>query len=252
MTEKNSLLVMLATYNEALNVGNMCRSLLEMDIPFDILVVDDNSPDGTGRIADELSRKNPRVKTLHRPAKSGVGSAHRDGIRWAYANGYLDLVTMDCDFTHNPKKIPEFLEFGRRFDVVIGSRYQLPDSLEDWVWYRKLLTHSAHSLVVFFLGMSFDASGAFRYYNLRKVPFEVFEKTLSDSYSFFWESLFVIWMNKFTIHEVPIALSSRTYGTSKMRFRDVLNGFLLLQRIYFRKLFRPGSFRVSARAGDHA
>ena len=238
-------LVMVATYNEAENVGTLCRSILALDNAFDILIVDDNSPDGTGEIADRLSKDHPQIAVFHRQRKLGVGSAHRDGIRWAYTHGYQELVTMDCDFTHDPERIPEFLEAGKTYDVVVGSRYQYVDSLDTWVWYRKLLTHTAHSLIVFFLGMPYDASGAFRFYNLKKVPLEVFEIVQSDSYSFFWESLFFIWMNKYRIHEIPISLPSRTYGTSKMRIRDVLNGFLLLCRIYVQKLFRPEFFRVS-------
>lgn len=244
MSDKPSLIIMVATYNESENLERMCRALIALDLTCDILVVDDNSPDGTGEIADELAKEFPQIKTLHRQQKLGVGSAHRDGIKWVYENGYSDLVTMDCDFTHDPEKIPEFLSFSDQYEVVIGSRYKFPDSLETWVWYRKLLTHTAHALVAFFLGMSYDASGAFRYYDLKKVSVDVFDITQSDSYSFFWESLFVIWMNKYTIHEVPIALSSRTYGASKMRLRDISNGFLLLFRIYLRKLFNSASFLV--------
>lgn len=247
MSERNSLIVMVATYNEALNVERMCRALASLDFSFDILVVDDNSPDGTGKIADDLAQEFPQITVLHREQKLGVGSAHRDGIRWVYDQGYTDLVTMDCDFTHDPEKIAEFLKYSDQYDVVVGSRYKFPDSLDTWVWYRKLLTHTAHVMVAFFLGMSYDASGAFRYYNLKNVSFEVFEITESDGYSFFWESLFVIWMNKYTIHEVPIVLSNRTYGASKMRVRDIVNGLALLMRIYFRKLFQPKSFLAKGR-----
>ena len=145
---------------------------------------------------------------------------------------------MDCDFTHSPDKVVDFLDARKEADVVVGSRYKSPDSIEDWRWYRKILTHLAHALVVLFLGMPFDASGAFRAYNLKRIPREAFTLVQDPGYAFFWESLFVLWINHFTVKEIPIDLPNRTYGTSKMQLRDIFKSFSHLMVIFWRKVCR--------------
>src|SRR5258708_38656455 len=106
----------------------------------DGLILDANAPGGPGQILDRLDAENPRVHTFHRPGKLGIGSAHRDGIRWAHQHGYQVLVTLDCDFTHSPELIPEFLQCCSECDVVVGSRYVNKNSLAGWSVLRRLLT----------------------------------------------------------------------------------------------------------------
>ncbi len=237
MTAPAKTLIMIPTYNEAENIEPIYRILAGLNLDVDFLFVDDNSPDGTGRIIDHLTAEAANVHALHRPRKMGVGAAHQDGIRWAYKQGYRTLLTMDCDFTHSPDKVKDFLAAHDAADIIVGSRFMKADSLRDWVWYRKLLTDAAHQMTVLVLGMPYDASGAFRYYRLDRIPQDIFTLVRDSGYSFFWESLYIMWVNGIRIHEVPINLNKRTYGTSNMRLRDVLHGIRRLFGTFLRKTF---------------
>lgn len=230
----DTTLLMIPTFNEAENVERMYQALVAADLDVDYLFVDDNSPDGTGKIIDRLVAGSTRVFALHRERKLGVGAAHQAGIAWAYARGYRRLVTMDCDFTHDPGRVAAFLAASDHSDVVIGSRFLDPGSLDEWIWYRKLLTHVAHLLTQIVLGLPYDGSGAFRVYRLDKVPREVFALVRDRGYSFFWESLYILWINRFVIAQIAIPLPARTYGHSKMRLRDVALGLRRLGTMFWR------------------
>jgi dolichol-phosphate mannosyltransferase len=232
-------LVFIPTYNERENAEKICIELLGMKLGVDLLFLDDASPDGTGKRLDELAAREPRLKVIHRASKLGVGSAHRDGIHWAYENGYSTLITMDCDFTHPPHYIPAFLSAAADGDVVVGSRYMRPDSLEEWSLFRWLLTRLGHVLTRHFLDMPYDATGAFRLYRLDRVPQRLFAFVESTGYSFFFESLYVLHRNGLSITEVPITLPARTYGTSKMRTSDILNSVSHLVRLYASQRWSP-------------
>jgi dolichol-phosphate mannosyltransferase len=233
-------LVLVPTYNERANVERLCREILGLNLGLDLLFVDDNSPDGTGELQDALSRELPAVHVLHRPSKLGVGSAHVHGFRWAYDHGYRRLVTMDGDFTHEPRYIPDLLaEAARGADVVVGSRYLLKSSLDGWNPMRKALTRIGHLLTRGLLRMPYDATNAFRCYRLDMIPPQLFEVVVSRGYSFFFESLYVLHRNQFRITEVPVRLPKRTYGSSKMSFREMRNSVRLLFVIYFKVLFNP-------------
>lgn len=250
MTTPVKTLIMIPTYNEADNIEPMYRTLAGLDLDVDFLFVDDNSPDGTGQIIDRLAAEAGNVHALHRPGKMGVGAAHQDGIRWAYKRGYRSLLTMDCDFTHSPDKVKDLLAAHDTADIIVGSRFMNADSLRDWVWYRKLLTHAAHQMTVLLLGMPYDASGAFRHYRLDRIPQDIFALVRDRGYSFFWESLYILWVNGMRIHEVPIDLPKRTYGSSNMKLRDVLHGVRHLFGILLRKTFNRKSLLLSESDGD--
>ena len=222
------ILVMVPTYNERENVQKMCQDLSTVDIPADILFIDDNSPDGTGDVLDGLVKKNPRVLVIHRPGKLGIGSAHKDGIAWGYSQGYTHLVTMDCDFTHSPENIPDLLQYADEYDVVVGSRHMREDSLSGWNQWRKFITRTGHVLTTVLLKMPYDATGAFRLYRLDHIPPELFRSVSSNGYSFFIESLAILNLNRFRIKEIPIALPPRTYGHSKLRFSDMIQWLVFM------------------------
>ena len=221
-------LVFVPTYNERENVERLCLEILALDLEADILFLDDNSPDGTGRILDRLAAAHDNVFAIHRAGKLGIGSAHRDGINWAYDHGYKTLVTMDCDFTHRPQDLPEFLRKSRDFGMVVGSRYIRKESLSDWTFFRKVMTSLGHYLTTTLLRMKYDATGAFRAYRLDRIPREIFTRVRSTSYSFFFESLYAVHVNAHSIGEVPIALPARTYGHSKMRLSDAFGSLARL------------------------
>ena len=234
-------LIFIPTYNEAENIQTLFDRIQRTHVDADFLLLDDNSPDGTGGIIDRLAAENPRVHTIHRAGKLGVGSAHRDGIRWAYQHGYQLLLTMDSDFTHSPERIPGFLSNAADADVVVGSRYLSRGSLEGWNPFRRLLTHLGHFLTRMLLRMPHDATGAFRVYRLDRIPAGLFDIVYSRSYSFFFESLYILWLNEYRIKELPLNLPARTYGHSKMRARDALYSFGLLIYLYAKTLIHRGS-----------
>ena len=241
MSDKK-ILVMIPTYNEHENVKKMCHDISMTGIPADVLFVDDNSPDGTGAILDELAKSIPRIRVIHRPGKLGIGSAHQDGIAWVYSHGYTHLVTMDCDFTHSPENIKDLLDYAEEFDVVVGSRHMLEDSLSGWNPWRKCITRTGHLLTTVQLQMPYDATGAFRLYRLDRIPKEVFELVTSKGYSFFFESLTILNLNKYRIKEIPIALPPRTYGHSKLRFRDMVHALFFMCTIFWNILFNKQKF----------
>jgi dolichol-phosphate mannosyltransferase len=214
-------IIFIPTYNEADNVTPMCEAIVGLGLDADLVFMDDNSPDGTGRILDELAKKHPRVSVIHRSKKSGIGSAHMAGIRHAYEHGYQLLVTLDCDFTHSPSLITVFLEHARTADVVIGSRFVNKDSLPGWTLARKVLTSAGHLLTEKLLGVTQDATGAFRVYNLETIPLALFDLAQSRGYAFFFETLLIVNRNGFSIVEVPIKLPARSAGHSKMDFVEI-------------------------------
>src|SRR4051812_31367649 len=151
-------LIFIPSYNERENVRPMCEQILALGLDADVLFMDDNSPDGTGEILDQLALVHPRVRVVHRPGKLGIGAAHLDGIAYAYDQGYEVLVTMDCDFTHSPADIPLFLQASQRADICVGSRFLEKHSLPGWSMLRKSLTVLGHSLTKRLLGISQDAT----------------------------------------------------------------------------------------------
>ncbi|HWW02310.1 MAG TPA: glycosyltransferase [Candidatus Acidoferrum sp.] len=235
-------LVFIPTYNEADNVVALCERIQAQGLGFDILFIDDNSPDGTGKVLDGLVAKYSNVKVLHRSGKLGIGSAHFQGIQWAYDHNYQTLITMDCDFTHPPEKLAEIISFRDKYDVVVGSRYLQKRSLRGWNALRKLLTRAGHALTVSLLGMPYDATGAFRLYRLDRIPRYAFDVIQSRGYSFFFESLYVLFVNRMKIGEFPLALPPRTYGHSKMSYREAVRSVKLLLTVYATKLLNPEKF----------
>jgi dolichol-phosphate mannosyltransferase len=222
----------------------MYQELRALGLDTDIVFLDDNSPDGTGQMLDELAKNDPRLFVIHRPGKLGIGSAHQTGIRWAYDHGYETLVTMDCDFTHSPSDVPRFLAQFEDVDVLIGSRYLEPESLPGWNRMRKTLTALGHFLTYRMLGMTYDATGAFRIYRLPKIPRQIFDLVAARGYAFFFESLFILHANGVRIKELPIKLPARTYGSSKMSLKEAARSARQVCSLSFVNHINPAQFRV--------
>jgi dolichol-phosphate mannosyltransferase len=237
-------LIFIPTYDERDNVGPMCEQIFALGLDADLMFMDDASPDGTGAELDRLTARYPRLRVAHRAGKSGIGSAHLEGIALAYREGYDRLVTLDCDFTHTPTLIPVFLERGAGADVVVGSRYLGNDSLPGWSGIRKLLTGGGHLLTKNLLGISQDATGAFRVYNLRAIPEALFALVRSRGYAFFFESMLVLERNGFSVAEVPIKLPARTAGNSKMSFQEIRRSVQTLFGLFVQDQLDSGRFRL--------
>jgi len=221
---KNELLIFTATYNEAENITRLIELLLGLNLDSDILVIDDNSPDGTSHFVDLLIKQHPNVKLITRPCKLGIGSAHKMAITYAYENKYKTLISLDADFSHQPSDIPRFINKSDQFDVVLGSRFRSSESLSEWNPLRKCITHLGHFLTKNLLGMPYDASGALRLYKLNAIPQQLFNRLKSQNYEFFFESLLAIHINNFSIGEVEVKLPARTYGHSKMQIKHIISG----------------------------
>ena len=218
-------LIAVPTYNERDNLEPLVRRIRKLPIEAALLIVDDRSPDGTGEIADRLAAEDPAIQVIHRPGKLGIGGAHMEILHRAYAMGVTHLITMDCDFTHQPEDIPKFIELALEgSDLVIGTRFVDPRSLKDWEPFRKMVTYLGHFLTRHLLGMPYDASGAFRLYRLERVPSRVFDLVTARGYAFFFQSLYILWLNGFSVREIPIVLPARTCGHSKMTLSDAAKG----------------------------
>ena len=238
-------LVFIPTYNERENVERLCMEILQLGLNIDVLFLDDNSPDGTGNIVDLLSEKYRNVHVIHRPAKLGIGSAHLDGISWAYAHEFSILITMDSDFSHSPECILDLLKHSKEYDIVVGSRYLQDRSLVEWNLLRKSLTMTGHLLTKYLLGMDYDATGAFRLYRLDKIPRQAFHLAHSIGYSFFFESLYILHLNGFSVKEIPITLPARTYGHSKMTVREALRSVRRLVQVWLTRAVNPRQYAIT-------
>ena len=237
-------LIFVPTYEEAENVGPMVEQISAAMPDADLLFCDDNSPDGTGEKLDALAARFPRLSVKHRAGKLGIGGAHLDGIAYAYEHGYDVLVTLDCDFTHSPSGIPALVSRIGEADLVIGSRYLQDNSLPGWSPLRRFLTGFGHVLTENVLGVHGDATGAFRVYNLRRIPREMFDLVTARGYAFFFQSLYIVQANGLSIVEVPITLPARTYGHSKMNIKEVARSVRQLAELTVANATRPSQFKI--------
>jgi dolichol-phosphate mannosyltransferase len=244
------ILLFVPTYNERENAPKLCAELLKLPIAMDILFIDDNSPDGTGPILDQIAAENPRLKVAHRSGKQGIGSAHQYGIAYGYEHGYEIVMSMDADFTHRPEYLGRLLALSQTADVAVGSRYMTHNSLPGWNVLRRLLTHTGHFVTTLFLRMPYDATGALRMYRIDKIPRSAFQLVESRGYSFFFESLYVLYRNGFRIAEIPIDLPARTYGSSKMDLREVRRSVTLLFKTLAQSIISESKFRISTPLKD--
>jgi dolichol-phosphate mannosyltransferase len=217
------LLVVVPTYNERVNLPLVVPVILQQDPRIDVLVVDDNSPDGTGQLADELAAATPRVHVLHRPNKSGLGKAYLAGFQWALANRYDLIFEMDADFSHDPKFLGDFISAAANADLVIGSRYRAGVvNVINWPISRLLLSIGANQYARWITGLPLaDSTGGFKCFRREVLEAIDFEKVRSNGYAFQIEMSFRAWKKGFRLVEVPIVFTDRVEGQSKMNKRIV-------------------------------
>ncbi len=211
-------LVIVPTYNESDNVTRIVPQILEQDPQIEVLVVDDNSPDGTGRLADEMAERDQRVHVLHRPGKQGLGRAYLAGFQWALERDYAYIFEMDADFSHDPKHLPEFLAAIPDKDIVLGSRYRDGKvTVVNWPMSRLMLSYGANIYARAVTGMNLgDATGGFRCFRREVLQAIPLEKVRSNGYAFQIEMSYRAWKRGFRIGEIPIVFHDRTEGESKM------------------------------------
>ena len=211
-------LVVIPTYNEAINLPQIVPIALSQDPRLEVLVVDDNSPDGTGKIADELARANPRIHTIHREGKLGLGTAYIVGFKWALERQYDFVFEMDADFSHDPAHLKEFLKAIEDADVVLGSRYLNGKvTVVNWPMGRLMLSYLANIYARMFTGLRiWDLTGGFKCFRRRVLETIDLSQVVSNGYAFQIEMSVRAWRKGFKIREIPIVFVDRTLGQSKM------------------------------------
>lgn len=231
-------LLALATYNERENLEPLVRAILALDIPaLDILVIDDNSPDGTGAAADALAARHPRLSALHRQGKLGLGTAHLAAMRRAIEGGYEFLVTMDADFSHHPRYLPDLLARAGENDLVIGSRYVPGGGSRNWGRLRLVMSLGANAYARTLLGLKpRDCSGAYRCYRVAMLARLGLEDVVARGYAFQEEMVFRVQLLGGRIEEVPIVFEERRGGRSKMSVREVMGLAGVCLRLRWRQL----------------
>ena len=227
-------LIGIATYNEYGNVVPLLDSIINENLNCDILFIDDNSQDKTQEAIKSYQEKNLNIKLISREKKLGIGSAHLKALEFAYSNKYNFLITMDADFTHNPKYIKKMLKLNETYPLVIGSRHIEKDSIQSWPLFRKFLTYSAFYVTKNFLNIGFDATSGFRSYNLTEISQDLFKDIRSQSYSFFVETSYIL-NRELTVKAIPIEMPIRFAEKSKMKITDMFATILLIIRLFFRK-----------------
>lgn len=231
MPEKS--LVIVPTYNESTNIRRLVDAVLPKHESIEMLIVDDASPDGTGKIADEIAAANSRVHVLHRAGKLGLGTAYLEGFRWALARDYAYIFEMDADFSHNPDRLPVFLEEIKNADLVIGSRYQGGTvNVVNWPMSRLILSYVANLYARAVTGLPiFDATAGFKCFRRKVLEAIDLNAVRSNGYAFQIEMHYRVWKRGFKLKEIPIVFVDRTAGESKMSKKIVREAVWMCWRL---------------------
>lgn len=225
-------MVVVPTYNERDNIERLVADILAQDEGIEVLVVDDDSPDGTGEIVDRMVTGNPRLHALHRPGKLGLGSAYCDGFRLALDKGADYIVEMDADFSHDPAMLPVFFEKMKVFDLVIGSRYLNGVSVVNWPLRRLMLSYFASVYTRFITGLKIsDCTGGFKCFRRAVLESIDLSRIKSDGYSFQIEMNYRCVENGFRIGEIPIIFVDRHAGSSKMSRKIVREAVFIVWKL---------------------
>lgn len=241
LAEAERALVVMPTYDERENLRLIVPEILNQDEGIEVLIVDDNSPDGTGELADELAAREARVHVMHRPAKQGLGTAYIAGFKWALKRDYTYVFEMDADFSHNPGHLPEFLGLARDegYDLVLGSRYLNGVTVINWPMSRLLLSYFANKYARWVTGLPLtDSTGGFKCYHRRVLEGIDLDSIRSEGYSFQIETSFRAWRQGFRIGEMSIVFSDRSEGQSKMSGRIIWEAVWMVWKLRLRRILR--------------
>jgi len=235
----NSTIIIIPTYDERDNVRPISDAVLKVQPDVDILFVDDNSPDGTGKVIDELCNEDERIHVIHKTGKAGLGRAYITGFKWALQRDYELIFEMDADFSHNPSEIPNFIAAAKDNDLVLGSRYVDGIRITNWPLGRLMLSKSAAIYVRIITGMPVtDPTGGFKCYRRRVLAAIDLDLIISNGYSFQVEMTHTTWLKGFRIGEVPITFEDRRVGYSKMNSVIFTEALWLVWKLAFRYGFR--------------
>lgn len=214
---QTKILIVVPTYNEIENLEALVSAALKQLPQANVLVVDDGSPDGTGELADKLAAADSRISVMHRTEKEGLGKAYVAGFKWALARDYELIFEMDCDFSHRPEHLPQFVEAAEGADLVLGSRYIRGGGTENWGVSRKLISGGGNLYARTVLGLPFkDVTGGFKCFHRRVLEAIELDNLYSYGYCFQIELTFRAHKKGFVIKEIPIVFPDRAVGESKM------------------------------------
>ncbi len=231
-------LVIIPTYNELSNIKKLIPDLLTMYPDVDLLIVDDNSPDGTGEFVKNFSQGDSRVNLLQRAGKMGLGTAYVAGFNYMLKNGYDLAFQLDADYSHDPKEIKNMLEAIKDCDLVIGSRYITGVNVINWPMQRLLLSYFANIYTRWVTGMPIhDSTGGFKCFRRKVLESIDLTHIKSNGYSFQIEMNFKSWKNGFKIKEIPIIFMDRVQGTSKMSKKIIREAIIMVWKLRIRSFF---------------
>jgi len=232
-------LIITPTYNENANISNLISEIREIKTPvnLDILIIDDNSPDGTALTVKAIMAKDKNLHLIQRDAKNGLASAYCEGFKWAIKNNYDYVVQMDADLSHSPSDILKFINKVKDFDVVIGSRYKTGVNVVNWPLRRLILSYFANIYARIFTGMKiYDLTSGYKCIAVNLLKTINFDKVKSEGYSFQIEMNFIFANKGFKITEVPIIFHDRTIGESKMSKKIILEAILKVPMFRIKKI----------------
>ncbi|HXC53541.1 MAG TPA: polyprenol monophosphomannose synthase [Candidatus Limnocylindrales bacterium] len=241
--------IVIPTYNESENIERLVAEILALPVGAHVVVVDDNSPDGTGELLDKLAAVEPRLHVVHRPAKLGLGTAHIAGIRKADALGLDPIGTMDADFSHHPRYIPNLIAGLAHNDVMIGSRYVAGGGTKDFGLHRQLLSRTANTFARTMLGLtSGDCTAGFRLYRRETLASIDLDSIFSNGYSFLIEILFLVQAAGWKVGESPILFEDRREGISKISRKEIAKAVYTVLRLFAQRgRIRGGVARPASR-----
>lgn len=237
MTDTKKLII-IPTFNELENLPRLLPNVLSKDEGIDVLIVDDNSPDGTAAFIENESKKNNRIHLIKRSSKQGLGTAYITGFKFALQKGYDIIFEMDADFSHDPNEIPKFLEEIKNSDVVLGSRYKNGVNVINWPMRRLLLSWYANIYTRVITGMPLhDATGGFKCFKREVLEAINLDEVRSNGYAFQIEMNFKAWKKGFKLKEIPIIFVDRVKGKSKMSKKIVREAVTMVWKLRFKSIF---------------
>ena len=238
MISLDKAIVIIPTYNEISNIEKMLTTLDQLHPSLNVLIIDDGSPDGTAQVVKSFQAKKPNLHILERKGKLGLGTAYIKGFKWALENGFEAIVTMDCDFSHDPEAIPSFIEKIGAYDLIVGSRYIGGIRIMNWPMQRLLLSYFASIYARFITGIPFsDSTGGFNCYSRKALSTINLDKIFSIGYAFQIELKYKVWSLGLPSFENPITFFERTVGKSKMSRKIILEAVINVFRLRIKKIF---------------
>jgi len=238
LTDHPTTLITLATYNERENLEPLVEEIFKVAPDVDVLVIDDNSPDGTGDIADRLADADPRIHVIHRAGKLGLGTAVMTAMQFAIEHHYQYMLNMDVDFSHHPRHVPAVRAGMQTADVSIGSRYVPGGGVVGWNWQRKFMSAGINAYARLALRLPVrDTSGSFRCYRVAKLRQLDFDRVLSRGYSFMEEILYHCRLAGCRFRETPITFEDRRFGSSKINSTEAVRALWIILRLGVRSLW---------------